>query len=201
MLGIFKGMGITIRHFLGRRWTNLYPYEKPQLPERSRGLIQLVVEPETKAFKCEACLLCEKACPPRAISIQYSRRDPFRPFRKRPPLRDKTISGFYRPRLVQGAEYAGARPMSFAVAVPADGRSGPEESLAKLEGILSSPREDSGLLPVLEDVQAAFGYLPRWALERVASEASLPVSDLYSMVTLSPQFRLRPAAEGGLAGE
>lgn len=201
MIGIFKGLKITLTHLLGRRWTELYPFKKPELPERSRGLIQLVVEPETRQFKCEACLFCEKVCPSRAITIQYVQRDGFRPFRRRPPFRANTISGFYRPRLVQACEYGGPRPLSFAVAVPKGETVGPAEAVARLAGILSSPREDEGLLPVLEDVQATFGYLPRWALERVASEASLPVSDLYSMVTLSPRFRLRPAAEGGAAGE
>ena len=195
MLGIFKGLGITLRHALGRRWTNLYPFVKPELPERSRGLIQLVVEPETNQFKCEACLMCEKVCPPRAINISYTQRDSFRPFRKRPPLRAKTISGFYRPRQVAAAEYEGERPIAPAVAVPRADLATPAADLARLEGIIASPREEDGLLPVLEDVQAAFGYVPRWALERLAVETSVPLSDLFSMVTLSPQFRLQPAGE------
>ena len=201
MIGIFKGLKITLTHLVGRRWTELYPFKKPELPERSRGLIQLVVEPETQQFKCEACLFCEKVCPSRAISIQYVQRDSFRPFRRRPLFRPNTISAFYRPRLVQACDYEGPRPLSPVVTVPQGEAVGPTAAAARLEGILASPRVDQGLLPLLEDVQAAFGYLPRWALERVACEVSLPISDLYSMVTLSPQFRLRPAAEGGAAGE
>ncbi|MHB1131856.1 MAG: NAD(P)H-dependent oxidoreductase subunit E [Chloroflexota bacterium] len=195
MLGIFKGLGITLRHALGQRWTKLYPFDKPVLPERSRGLIQLVVEPETNQFKCEACLMCEKVCPSRAISIEYTQRDTFRPFRRRPPLREKTISGYYRPRQVAAAEYEGDRPMAPAVAVPRIDLATPTGDLARLEGIIASPRAETGLQPLLEDVQAAFGYVPRWALERLAVETSVPLSDLYSMVTLSPQFRLQPAGE------
>lgn len=203
MKGVFTGLKIIGQHLI--KWpklTRLYPYVKPELPERSRGLIQLTVEKETGNFKCEACRMCEKACPPRAITIEYSQRDEFRPFRRRPLFREKTISGFYRPRMVASVQdYEQARPMSFVVQVPKGENGTSEAELARLNAILTSPREDEGLMPVLEDVQAAFGYLPRWALERVAEEASMPVSDLYSMATLSPHFRLRPSGEGSAAVE
>jgi ferredoxin len=203
MFGVFTGLKVIAQHLVKfPKLTRRYPFVKPELPERSRGLIQLTVEKETGNFKCEACRMCEKACPPRAITIEYSQRDSFRPFRRRPVLREKTISGFYRPRMVAAVQdYNQPRPLSFAVDVPKGEVATPEPALARLNAILSSPREDEGLMPVLEDVQAAFGYLPRWALERVAEEASLPVSDLYSMATLSPAFRLRPSAEGSAAVE
>ncbi len=197
MIGILKGLKITLTHLFQPKLTQKYPYEKPVLPERSRGLIQLTVEKETGLLKCEACRLCEKVCPPRAITIEYSQRDSFRPFRRRPPFRPGTISGFYRPRMVAACEYEGVRPLSRAVQVPRGEVAAAEPDLARLEAILASPREEEGLLPILEDVQAAFGYLPRWALERVAVEANLPPADLYSMATLSPYLRLQPAAEGG----
>jgi formate hydrogenlyase subunit 6/NADH:ubiquinone oxidoreductase subunit I len=70
MLGILNGMKRTLSHvFMRQSVTRKYPYEKRELPERSRGLIALLLEPETSIFKCESCLMCEKACPPRAISI------------------------------------------------------------------------------------------------------------------------------------
>src|SRR5204863_38612 len=83
MFGIIAGMLRTLDHLIRPRpVTRKYPYEKRDLPERSRGLIALLLEPETSIFKCESCLMCEKACPPRAISISYRFRDSFR---KRPP--------------------------------------------------------------------------------------------------------------------
>jgi len=207
MIGVGKGMKVIIAHLLRfPKLTKLYPYNRKELygqelPERSRGLIQLVVEKETGLFKCEACRLCEKSCPPRAITVEYSQRDPFRPFRRRPPLREGSISGYYRPRMVAACAYEGERPLSTAVAVPKGEVQADDADAARLASILASPREHEGLLPVLADVQAAFGYLPRWALERVAAEASIPLSDLYSMATLSPQLRLRPAIQGGANGE
>jgi ferredoxin len=202
MIGIGKGLKVIMAHLVRfPKLTHLYPYQKPALPERSRGLIQLVVEEGTNVLKCEACRLCEKACPPRAITIEYKERDPFRPFRRRPPFREGSISGFYRPRMVAACEYEGERPLSAAVSVPRGETAPAEAAAARLESILASPRVDEGLVPVLEDVQAAFGYLPRWAMERLATEARIPLSDLYSMATLSPRFRLRPTTGGGAAGE
>ena len=72
MRGILEGMRLTFDHMFRPKVTRLYPYEKPKLPPRSRGLIQLIAEEGLGAefnLKCEACLLCEKACPPRAITI------------------------------------------------------------------------------------------------------------------------------------
>ena len=87
MLGILNGMKRTLSHvFMRQSVTRKYPYEKRELPERSRGLIALLLEPETSIFKCESCLMCEKACPPRAISISYTFRNAFR---KRPERREK----------------------------------------------------------------------------------------------------------------
>src|SRR5262249_32563943 len=58
------------------------------------------LEPETNIFKCESCLMCEKACPPRAISISYKFRNGFR---KRPPIAPR--SSYYRIRMVAAAPY------------------------------------------------------------------------------------------------
>ena len=119
MRGIFKGLRIIGEHLVRfLKLTQLYPFQKPELPERSRGLIQLTVEEETGTIKCEACRLCEKACPPRAITMNYEQRDAFRPFRRRPAFRAKTISGFYRPRMVAACEYEGIRPLSKVVDIP-----------------------------------------------------------------------------------
>src|SRR5438093_1279361 len=94
-----------MRHILrpGARVTRKYPYERRELPERSRGLIALLLEPETNIFRCESCLMCEKACPPRAISISYRFRDGFYtgnlgiagawPEVTPPPAHDSELSG------------------------------------------------------------------------------------------------------------
>src|SRR5436309_3883128 len=132
MFGIATGLIRTLQHLLRPRLvTRDYPYEKRELPERSRGLIALLLEPETSIFKCESCLMCEKACPPRAISISYKFRNGFR---KRPMLAPR--ASYYRIRMVQTAPYGDRRPMSTAVVtVPAEDERGLDTS--KVEGIIA----------------------------------------------------------------
>src|SRR2546427_12847103 len=84
MRGILEGMGLTFSHLFRPKVTRLYPYEKPKLPPRSRGLIQLLAQEGLQTdfnLKCEACLLCEQACPPRAITIDY---EPMHSWKGRP---------------------------------------------------------------------------------------------------------------------
>lgn len=189
MIGILKGLKITLEHAFKHKVTRKYPYEKRQLPERSRGLIQLITEPETGQLKCEACLLCEKVCPPRAISINYSQRNAFR---QRPLFRPQTKSAFYRPRMAIPAPYEG-RPGSVTVDVPAP-ESQASLDLSSIERLLETGEENTtDVVSRLNEVQAVYGYLPRPAIERMAQALDLAVSDVYAAATLCPHLRLKPA--------
>src|SRR5436189_6450640 len=166
MFGIIGGMLRTLEHFVRPRpVTRKYPYEKRDLPERSRGLIALLLEPETSIFKCESCLMCEKACPPRAISISYTFKNGFR---KRPPPAPRP--SYYRIRMVQTAPYGPRRPMSTAVTtIPAE----EEERLDRgpVRGVL---RETPGVADRrprgLCGRSAADGYQHWTAAELIAAE-------------------------------
>ncbi len=189
MIGILKGLKVTIEHAFKQKVTRKYPYEKRELPERSRGLIQLITEPETGVLKCEACLLCEKACPPRAIVITYSQRNAFR---HRPLFRPRTKSAFYLPRMAVPAPYEG-RPGSVTVDVPPV-ESEAELDLSKVESLLEASRgEPLDLIVLLTQLQDTYGYLPRLAVERVSQALDIGVSDTYSAATLCPHLRLKPS--------
>ena len=194
MLGILKGMKVTLEHAFQKKITHVYPYEKPELPERSRGLIQLIREPETGVLKCEACLLCEKVCPPRAITISYRLRNAFR---RRPLFRSKTQSAFYRPRMSTPAPYQG-RPPSFVVDLP-NSPSTATEVDQQVQNVLAELPPDAPLTDVLVAVQEAFGFLSQQAARRISQLREVPMSDLYSIATLNPSIRLKPAGkrEGG----
>src|SRR6266849_6596207 len=143
----------TLQHFVHPQpVTRKYPYEKRDLPERSRGLIALLLEPETSIFKCESCLMCEKACPPRAISISYTFRNGFR---KRPLLAPR--ASYYRIRMIAAAPYGARRPLSNAVTtVPAEEEQALD--LAPLERILAaSPAGDDRMTRVLYATHEAYG--------------------------------------------
>lgn len=53
-------------------------------------------------------------------------------------------------------------------------------------------KEHGGIVALLQDVQAAEGYLPREALERIAERLRLPLSQLYGLATFYRAFSLRP---------
>jgi len=55
--------------------------------------------------------------------------------------------------------------------------------------------ERSNLIPILQQVQARFGYLPRVAMLEVAEFFHLPESSIYSVATFYNQFRLTPPGE------
>ena len=192
MFGIFGGMLRTLEHLLHPRTvTRRYPYEKRELPERSRGLIALLLEPETSVFKCEACLLCEKACPPRAISISYTFRNGFR---KRPPIAPR--SAYYRVRMVAAAPYGTRRPLGTAVTTvsPDDDRA---LDLGPLERILAgTPAGTDRLTRVLWSVHAAYGYLPWTAGERVAEAFDTTLTNVYTTASALANFRGAPAGAG-----
>ena len=192
MLGILTGLVRTLQHLARPRLvTRDYPYEKRELPERSRGLIALLLEPETSIYKCESCLMCEKACPPRAISISYRFRNGFR---KRPLLAPR--ASYYRIRMVQTAPYGDRRPMSTAVVtVPAEEER--DLSLEKVERILNvEPAGLDRLTRVLYKTNAAYGYLPWTAAERIASEFGKTMTDIYTAASLLPNFRGAPKGKG-----
>jgi len=52
--------------------------------------------------------------------------------------------------------------------------------------------EHGGIVALLQDVQAAEGHLPRPALERIAQDLGLPLSQLYGLATFYKAFSLHP---------
>ena len=78
--GIFKGMAVTARNFVGsyfqksRLTTVQYPEERDVLPEAARNFPFLVfdgTDPEA-GLRCVACKICEKECPPQCIYFTKS---------------------------------------------------------------------------------------------------------------------------------
>ena len=62
-----------------------------------------------------------------------------------------------------------------------------------LAGILSSYKgKQRELMPILQDIQGSFGYLPEETMVRVAKFTGVPESQLYSVASFYTQFRLTP---------
>ncbi len=65
--------------------------------------------------------------------------------------------------------------------------------LTRIEPILKRHGKERGsLIPVLQEVQALFGYLPELALNRVGEALGVPVSRIYGVATFYSQFYLTP---------
>ena len=57
------------------------------------------------------------------------------------------------------------------------------------------PKEKSGLIPLLQDVQNIYGYLPELALQEISDFLEIPLSRVYGVATFYNQFRLLPLGE------
>ena len=81
LYGVLKGMSVTMRTMLKPAITTQYPLVKPDLPERTRGVIAL------KEENCTVCMLCSRECPDWCIYID-SHKDVMPP--KTPGARART---------------------------------------------------------------------------------------------------------------
>ncbi len=65
--------------------------------------------------------------------------------------------------------------------------------LPRLETILSGyGGESADLIPVLQDIQDAYSYLPKEELEVVAARLKVPMTQIYSVATFFKMFSLLP---------
>lgn len=66
----------------------------------------------------------------------------------------------------------------------------------KLREVLFRYKGEKGnLIPILQEVQDRFGYLPREAMEEIAKFLRMPASNVYGVATFYSQFRLTPGGK------
>src|SRR3974377_924909 len=66
----------------------------------------------------------------------------------------------------------------------------------RLEGILSKYEgESTDLIPVLQDMQDSYNYLPKDELKVVAARLHVPLTQIYSVATFYTMFSLVPQGE------
>lgn len=69
-----KGLGVTGRHFVGKKITVQYPEEETPISPRFRGMLALRRYPSGEE-RCIGCRLCEAVCPALAISMDVDERE------------------------------------------------------------------------------------------------------------------------------
>lgn len=70
---------------------------------------------------------------------------------------------------------------------------GENKEKIKIDEILTKFAGQKGaLIPILQEVQALYNYLPKDVLEYIASQTKTPISQIYGVVTFYSQFHLNP---------
>ena len=63
----------------------------------------------------------------------------------------------------------------------------------KVDEILKKYQGAKGaLIPVLQEAQNAYGYLPKDVLQNIAEKMDIPISRIYGVATFYAQFHLKP---------
>lgn len=64
---------------------------------------------------------------------------------------------------------------------------------AQVDAILAKYQDQRGtLIPILQDVQQAYGYLPKDVIMYMAEKTGVPASQIYGVATFYAQFHLNP---------
>jgi len=165
MLGMLKAMRTTLRHLPMKKVTVQYPEERERLPERSRGLFRVVIDPASGEARCRACTLCETNCPVQVIRVNATSKydlpvpNVARLAERRLAAQPKVDLALLQPVLDDWYEHG------------------------------------TGLIAMLQATQEIYGYLPRAALERLSLQTGISLSQIYGVASFYNQFRLSPVGE------
>lgn len=70
----------------------------------------------------------------------------------------------------------------------------PGVELSLMDPLIEEYRGRAGsMIPLLQGVQALYGFIPGKAFDKLARETGMSVSEMYGVATFYAQFRLRPA--------
>ncbi|MGH2456003.1 MAG: NAD(P)H-dependent oxidoreductase subunit E [Candidatus Limnocylindria bacterium] len=183
--GMAKGMWVTLKNFGAPKVTRQYPEERPQMPERWRGRLDLIYDPFGE-HKCEVCFQCAQVCPVEAIDMSGFDSQGNRIRYGMPEIYDerKDANAYRRAGLP-------ARPMRNA------GRWDAAVDEPWLEGVIAGfgGRPES-LVAIFTAVQERHGFLPERALRLISDRMTIHWAQVFGAAGLGG-FRLLPT-EGHL---
>ncbi|HEX6140897.1 MAG TPA: NAD(P)H-dependent oxidoreductase subunit E [Candidatus Limnocylindria bacterium] len=180
-VGIAKGMATTFRNFFAPKVTRQYPEERPQMPERWRGRLDLIYDPFGE-HKCEVCFQCAQVCPVEAIDMSGFDSQGNRIRYGMPEIYDERRD----PNAYRRAGLP-ARPMRNSV------RWQEEIDEPWVRGVVDGfGARPEALVAIFNAVQERFGYLPEQALRTISSAMTIHWAQVFGAAGLGG-FRLLPA--------
>ncbi len=180
-IGIAKGMATTFRNFFAPKVTRQYPEERPQMPERWRGRLDLIYDPFGE-HKCEVCFQCAQVCPVEAIDMSGFDSSGTRIRYGMPEIYDERKD----PNAYRRAGEP-ARPMRN----PA--RWDEEIDTAFVDSTIDGfGGRAEALVAVFRAVEERYGYLPERALRRISDRMTIHWAQVFGAAGLGG-FRLLPA--------
>jgi ferredoxin len=175
-------MALTLRRFFEPKVTVMYPEVRVDVPHKFRGRLQLLYD-EWGTLKCETCFQCAQACPIECIDMG-----------------GMDTRGRYHVHWGASETYGERREES---ALRRSGRPVPDPAyrpyepvdLARVDAILEEYDHDPArMLDILEDTQAAFGYLPVAALKRISHQTGAWYAMIYGAASYYAHLRFEPAS-------
>lgn len=179
-MGIARGMGLTLAKFFQPKATIMWPEEPADVAPRFRGRLQLLYD-ENGTLKCETCFQCAQACPIECIDMGgMDTRGRFH-IHWGP-------SETYAERREESAMRRAGRPVADGTFTRFDAI-----DLAAVDEILDAhDRDPKALVPMLDEIQAAYGYLPVAALKQVSRATGAWYGYVYGAVTSYRHLHLEP---------
>jgi ferredoxin len=181
-LGIVRGMAFTLKRFFEPKATIRYPEQPADVGVRFRGRLQLLYD-EWGTLKCETCFQCAQACPIECIDMG-----------------GLDTKGRYHVHWGPPETYGERREES---ALRRSGRTVPDRAYEHFEPVDVAPvdailarydHDPKQMLPILEEVQEAYGYLPVAALKRISFATGAWYAMLYGTASYYRHLRLDPPA-------
>jgi NADH:ubiquinone oxidoreductase subunit E len=181
-IGIAKGMATTFRNFFSPKVTRQYPEQRPEIPDRWRGRLDLIYDPFGE-HKCEVCFQCAQVCPVEAIDMSGFDSQGNRIRYGMPEIYDERKDPNAYRRAGQPA-----RPM---------------RNPARWDEEIDTPWVDEviagyggrpeALVAIFRAVEARHGYLPERALRRISDGLTIHWAQVFGAAGLGG-FRLLPTS-------
>jgi len=74
-------------------------------------------------------------------------------------------------------------------------RLGTDEQVSEFNSVLSTYKDKTDIMVVLQKTQGIFGYIPEKSVKLIAESLNMPESEIYGIISFYSQFTLTPKAK------